>query len=93
MYQPQLQRCQDTITYLRTRYLDQSRNPGKDDIIIIVRKHYIAIIQRRKRYVKLRWFDRHLPDLEAIEESAKPNSIHAFNRFEEEGQADQNATG
>ena len=74
-YQAQLQGCQDTITHLKTRYVDHARNPGKDNIIIIVRKHttsafdkfqdlqyYIAWIHRRKRYVK-------------------------FNRFEEEGHA------
>ena len=70
MYQAQLQRCQDTITHLRTRYVDHVRDAGKDSINIIVRKHtkpanvkfhglpnYIARIQRCKRYVKLRWFD------------------------------------
>ena len=68
VYQAQLQRCQDIITHLRTRYLDHTRDPGKDNIIIIVRKHtrpaknmfhdlpfYIAGIQRQKSYVKLRW--------------------------------------
>ena len=66
--QAQLQRCRDTITHLRTRYLDHTRDLGKDNIIIIVRKHtrpandkfhdlpfYIAGIQRQKSYVKLRW--------------------------------------
>ena len=54
-------------TFLRTRYVPHARNPGKDNIIIIVRKHttsandkyydlpyYVARIQGRKRYVKLR---------------------------------------
>ena len=67
VYQAELQKFQDTITHLRTRYVPHTRNPGKDNIIIIVRKHttsandkyhdlpyYIARIQRRKRYVKLR---------------------------------------
>ena len=70
MYQAQLQRCQDTITHLRTRYVDHVRDAGKDSINIIVRKHtkpanvkfhglpnYIVRIQWCKRYVKLRWFD------------------------------------
>ena len=35
VYQAQLQKCQDTIIDLRTRYVDS----GKDNIIIIVRKH------------------------------------------------------
>ena len=46
-------------------------------------------IQRRKRYVKLRWFDRHFPDHEVIVEIDNPNSIHTFNRFEEEGHAER----
>ena len=54
-------------TFLRTRYVPHARNPGKDNIIIIVRKHttpaddkyydlpyYVARIQGPKRYVKLR---------------------------------------
>ena len=70
MYQTQTQRCHDTITHLRTRYVDHARDPGKDNIIIISQKHtisandkfhglpyHIARIQRCKRYVKLRWFD------------------------------------
>ena len=70
-YQAQLQGCQDTITHLKTRYVDHERNPGKDNIIIIVRKHttstydkfhglpyYIAWIQRRKRYVKFNRFEK-----------------------------------
>ena len=39
VYQAQLQRCQDTIIQLRTRYVDHARDLVKDDIIIIVRKH------------------------------------------------------
>ena len=70
VYQAQLQRCQGTIIHLRTRYVDHARDPCKDIIIIILRKHttptndkyhdlpyYVVRIQRRKRYVKLRWFD------------------------------------
>ena len=56
-------------------------HPNKDDIIIIIRKHttsandkyhdllyYVARIQRRKRYAKLKWFDQHFPDHEVIVE-------------------------
>ena len=102
VYQAELQKFQDTITRLRTRYVPHARNLGKDNIIIIVRKHttsasdkyhdlpyYVVKIQRRKRYVKLRWFDRHFPDHEIIVETDNPNSIHAFNRFEEEGHAER----
>ena len=46
-------------------------------------------IQRRKRYVKLRWFDRHFPDHEVVVEMDNPNSILAFNRFEEEGHVER----
>ena len=102
VYQAELQRCQDVITYLKTRHVPHARDPGKDNIIIIVRKqttsvkdkyhdlpYYVARIQRRKRYVKLRWFDRHFPDHEIIVEIDNPNSIHAFNRFEEERHSEQ----
>ena len=49
----------------------------------------VARIQQRKRYVKLRWFDRHFPDYEIIMEIDNLNSIHAFNRSEEEGHAER----
>ena len=97
VYQAQPQRCQDTILHLRTRHVDHRRDPSKANIIITVRKHttpandkyhdspyYVARIQRGKRYVKLRWFDRHFADHEVILEIGNPNSFHAFNRFEEE---------
>ena len=102
LYQAELQRCQDTITYLKIRYVPHARDPDKDNIIITVRKHttssnvkyhdlpyYVARIQKRKRYVKLRWFDRHFSDQEIIVEIDNPNSIHAFNRFEEEGHVER----
>ena len=68
VYQAQLQRCEDTIIHLRARYADHARDPGKDKIIIIVRKqkgsvedkyydfpqYYISRIDRCKMYVKLR---------------------------------------
>ena len=73
VYQAQPQRCQDTILHLWTRHVDHGRDHSKANIIITVRKHttpandkyhdspyYVARIQRGKRYVKLRWFDRHL---------------------------------
>ena len=78
------------------------QHPGKDNIIIIVRKNttsandkyhdlplYVARIDRHKRYVKLRWFDQHFPDHEVIAEIDNPNSIHAFNWLEEERHAEQ----
>ena len=51
--------------------------------------YYIAKIQQRKWYVKLRWFDRHFPYHEVTVEIDNPNSIHAFNRFEEEGHVER----
>ena len=36
VYQTQLQKCQDTITHIRTRYVDHVTEPGKDNIIIIL---------------------------------------------------------
>ena len=51
--------------------------------------YYVARIQRRKRYVKLKWFDQHFPDHEVILEIDNPNSIHGFNRFEGEGHEEQ----
>ena len=51
--------------------------------------YYIVRIQQRQRYVKLRWFDQHFPDHEVIVEIDNPNSIHAFNRFQEEGHVER----
>ena len=86
--QTQLQRCEITITHLRARYVDYARDPVKDNVIIIVRKHatpandkyldlpyYMSRIQRRKSYVKLRWFDQHFPNHEVIVEIENPSSI------------------
>ena len=92
-YQAELEKCQDTTTHLKTRYVPHARNLGKENIIIIGRTHttpvkdkyhdlsyYVARIQRRKRYAKLRWFDRYFPDHEVIVEIDNLNSIHTFNR-------------
>ena len=46
-------------------------------------------IQRRKRYVKLRWFDRHFLDHEVNVEIDNSNSIHVSNQLEEEGHAER----
>ena len=34
----QLEICKNTIDHVRERYIDHARDPGKDNIIIIVRK-------------------------------------------------------
>ena len=98
VYQTQLQKFRDTIIHPKTRYVDHATDPSKDNIIIIVWKrtgpandkfhdlpYYVTRIQRRIRYIKLRWFDRHFPDHEVIVETDNPNSIHGFNWFEEKG--------
>ena len=103
VHEAQLKRGKDQIRALIiNRHVPHANDPDKDNIIIIVRKHtipandkfhdlpyYVARIQGRKIYVKLRWFDRHFPEHEVIVEISNPNSIHAFNRFEEEGYIEQ----
>ena len=32
----ELQKCQDTITHLKMRYVPRAKNPGKGNIIIII---------------------------------------------------------
>ena len=39
VYHVQLQRCENTMTHLRVRYVDHAKDPDKYNIIIIVRKH------------------------------------------------------
>ena len=99
LYQTELQKCQDTIIYLKARYVDHARDPGKDNIVMIIEKnttpeedkfyeypYYIARIQRRFITTKRRWFRAQYPHhMFMIEEMDNANSIHAFNRFEEEG--------
>ena len=36
VYKDELQKCQDTMTHLKTRYIPHTRNPGKDNIFINV---------------------------------------------------------
>ena len=45
IYKEQLQKCQDIIAHLRTRYVDHAKDPDKDNIVMIVEK--IAPPQRR----------------------------------------------
>ena len=98
----QIVRCENRIGELRERYVDHCKNPKKDNIVIIIRKHstvendiyhkypyYIARIQKQKRYIKLHWFDKHFPEHEVVVELDTPNAIHAFNRFEEEGHVER----
>ena len=39
VYKEQLQKCQDIITHLRTRYVDHAKDPGKDNIVMIIEKN------------------------------------------------------
>ena len=61
---------ENRIAHLRQRYVDHAKDPGLDNIVIIVRKYttseedpnfhlpyYKSKIQRRKWYVKLRWLE------------------------------------
>ena len=99
VYQTQLKKCQDTIIHLKTCYVDHARDPGKDNIVMIIEEnntpeqdefyeypYYIARIQRRFITLKRRWFRAQHPHYRfIIEELDNANSIHAFNRCEEEG--------
>ena len=103
VYQAELQKCQDTIIHLKTRYVDHERVPGKDNIVMITEKnttpeenqfyeypYYIARTQRRFITTKRRWFRAQYPHHRfIIEELDNANSIHAFNWFEEEGHVER----
>ena len=102
--QAELHKFQDTITHLKTRYVPHAKDPGKENIII-VRKHatpakdkfhalpyYITRIQRRKRYVKLRWFDQHFSDHEIIVEIDNANSITCLIDLKRKGMQSKNTT-
>ena len=60
VYKDQLQKCQDIITHLKTCHVPHAKDPGKDNIVMIIEKntapeedefyeylYYIARIQRR----------------------------------------------
>ena len=74
VYKEQLQKCQDTITHLKKRYVPDGKDPGKDNIVMIIEKnttpeedefyeypYYIARIQRRFINTKRRWFKAQYP--------------------------------
>ena len=99
VYKDQLQKCQDIIIHLRTRHVPHAKDPGKDNIVMIIEKNtapeedefyeypfYAARIQRRSITTKNRWLKAQYPHHRfIIEEVDNANSIHAFNRFEEKG--------
>ena len=86
------------ISQLQERYVDYANDLGLDNVVMIVRKHtteaedrhfnfpyYIARIQRRKLATKRRWTFKKFTISEEIVVINNPNSIHAFNRLEEQG--------
>ena len=99
VYKEQLQKCQDIIVHLRTRYVDHAKDPGKDNIVMIIEKntapeedefyeypYYIARIQRWFITTKKRWFKAQYPHHRfIIEEVDSANSIHPFNTLDEKG--------
>ena len=100
VYESQLQKCQDRIQDLmQNRHVPKAEDRGLDTIVMIIEKnstpeqdefyeypYYIARIQRRFAVTKKRWFRTQYPNHHFIvEELDNANSIHAFNRFEEQG--------
>ena len=98
----EIARRQLEIVELRERYVDHCRDPGKDNLVVITRKHtcepddkhfeypyYISRIQRRAISTKRRWLLDQFPDSEEIVVIDNPNSVHAFNRLEEEGHVER----
>ena len=99
VYQTELQKCQDTISHLKKRYIPHARDPSKDSIVMIIEKnttpeedefyeypYYIARIQRRFIGTKIRWFKtQYLHHRFIMEELDRANGIHAFSRFHKKG--------
>ena len=88
------------LAVLRPRYVDHCRDPRKDNTVMITRKHkpddehfeypyYISRIQRCKISTKRRWLLTQFPESEEIVVIDNPNSVHAFNRLEEEGHVER----
>ena len=96
----EIARRQLEIVELRQRYVNHCRDPRKDNVVMITRKHepddkhfeypyYISRIQRRAISTKRRWLLNQFPDSEEIVVIDNPNSVHVFNRFEEEGHVER----
>ena len=99
VYKEQLQKCQDIITHLKTCHVLHAKDPGKDNIVMIVEKntapekdefyeypYYIARNTTTVYYHKKPWLKEKYPHHRFImEELDNANSTHGFNRFEEEG--------
>ena len=93
----EIERRREENADLRERYVEHCRDPGKDNVVIITKKHtcehnddhfeypyYISRIQRRAISTKRRWLREKFPDSEEIVTIDNPNSIHRFNKLEEE---------
>ena len=39
LYKEQLQKCQDTVTHLKKRHVPHAKDPGKDNIVMIIEKN------------------------------------------------------
>ena len=98
----EIYRRREEIVELRERFVDRCRDPGKDNLVVITRKHtcepddkhfeypyYISRIQRCKISTKRRWLLTQFPESEEIVVIDNPNSVHAFNRLEEEGHVER----
>ena len=94
----EIARRETELARVRERHVDRCRDPGKDNVIMIFRKHtteeddahfeypyYISRIQRRAIATKRRWVGEQFSSREEIVIIDNPNGIHAFNRLEEEG--------
>ena len=98
----EIARRETELAELRERYVDHCRDSNKDNLVVITRKHtcecgdkhfeypyYISRIQRRAISTKRRWLLDQFPDSEEIVIIDNPNSVHAFNRLEEEGHVER----
>ena len=79
VYKDQLQKCQDIITHFKTRCVPHAKDPGKNNIVMIIEKdttpqedeffeypYYIARIQRQFINTKRRWFKGQYPHHRSI---------------------------
>ena len=104
VYKSQLQKCQNRIQELmQNRHVPKAEDRGFDIIVMIIEKnstpeqdefyeypYYIARIQKYFAVTKKRLFRTQYPNHHFIvKELDNPNSIHAFNRFEEQGCIEQ----
>ena len=68
--------------------IEKNTTPEEDEFYEY--PYYIVRIQRRFINTKIRWFKSKYPyHRSIIEELDNANSIHAFNRFEEEGHVER----